>query len=1191
MRHRVLFLFMLMFINGFAQEITHNHSIHHAFIENKGQWHKEVLFQSKFTGGNMWVQQHGFLFHLQDFSETHEAHLGQVKSPSKKNKQSLIAFGFQNSNKITSIQKTGKTDSYYNYFIGNDQSKWTSDVRGYSEAVLQNLYDGIDLKLIEQESHLKYEFHVYPNTDYRQINVKISGHDKLQIDEKGNLLITAYAGQIMEEKPYSYQIKNGKIIDVPCKFTLNGSILSFELGAYDPTVPLVIDPTLIFATYAGSVTDNFGMTATYAHDGCAYSGGIVYGNAYPTPDNNAYDVSANFPFTNPPSPNPNYGITDVFISKYSPNGSTMLWTTFLGGGNYMNGTETVHSLIADENDNLYLYGATSSLDFPIVNGYQPMHAGGVSGANYYYNGVYYSNNGTDIFVAKISANGHNLLGSTYIGGSGNDGVNYKVTSGNYSTTTSYDSLTNNYGDQFRGEIMLDQAGNCVVASCTRSVNFPVLDAFQPVHGGAQDGVVFKLTSDLSSLLWSSYYGGSANDACYSVKIDSSYNVVVGGGTSSNNIPGTAGGWQSTYNGGKADGFVFKLAPSGQTLIQATYVGTPNLDQVFFIEIDRNDKIFLLGQSAGGTFPVMNVGYSNPGSSQFIAKLSEDLTTVEHSTVFGNGSSNINISPSAFMVDICGNIYMCGWGSNILLPTPLSGMPVTPDAFQGTSPNGFDFYLFVMKRDFSDILYASYLGGNIAKEHVDGGTSRFDKNGIVYQSACGGCPGHSDFPTTPGAHSSLNLSPNCNNLVFKFDFNLMPNAEFTTAQTLGCVPYTVTFDNNSSPSDSYLWDFGNGDTTSVIENPIITYTTPGTYTVKLYVTDSICLMTDSAEIIITVTDPIQLSTTPNQQLCVPDLLTLTAFTNGTATNFLWSDNLSFSPVLNSNTSDSSLTLTPTGPEIYYVRVSNPGCSRIDSVVVDFVGASLQLIGNDSLCFGETSLITAINSNASINFNYQWSPVGDIISGNGTNQVQIRPSQSQFIYVTATALNGCVVEDSIWIAVGNIPDSAINATADPYIVPVGGETKLTAFPQGYNYTWLPSGAVNNPTSQTTTAVIDEPILFTVLISDGICQKSDTVWVQAFPFVCDEPFVYVPNAFTPNGDGENDVLYVYGKMIQGILFRIYDRWGELVFETRERSGGWDGTFRGKLLDPDVYDYYLQVDCIDGLQNIIKGNITLMR
>lgn len=1187
MKHWIFLSFAFMLFNGFAQEIAHKHSIHHAFVENKGQWDEKVLFKSRFQGGNMWVQQHKFVFHLQDFGETNEAHVGKVASPKSENKQQVVHFNFQHSNEITTIEKSGKTDMYYNYFIGNDQRKWASDVRGYSEAVLQNLYDGIDLKLIEDELNLKYEFHVHPSTDPAQIRIEIAGHDKVSIDAKGNLNIVTPAGQIMEEKPYAYQVKNGKIIEIPCKFILNGAVLTFELGAYDPTVQLVIDPTLIFATYSGAVTDNFGMTATYAYDGSAYSGGTVYGNNYPTPDANAYDITSNFTVTQ----NPTYGITDVFISKYSPDGTTMIWTTFLGGGNGVNGTETVHSLIADQNDNLYLYGATSSLDFPIVNGYQSAHAGGTSGSNYYYNGVYYNAAGTDIYVAKLSANGHNLLASTYFGGSGNDGVNYKLTSGNYSTYASYDSLTNNYGDQFRGEVMLDQLGNCIVASCTRSTDFPVQNAFQPTLAGGQDGVVFKLSSDLSTLVWSSYYGGSNNDACYSVKVDSSYNVVVGGGTSSNNLPGTAGGWQSTYNGGKTDGFVFKLTPNGQTITQATYVGTPNLDQVFFIEIDRNDKVFLLGQSAGGTFPVLNATYSNAGSSQFIAKLNEQLTALENATVFGNGSSTINISPSAFMVDICGNIYVCGWGANILQSSLLSGMPVTPDAFQTNSPNGFDFYLFVLKRDFSDILYGSYLGGNQAQEHVDGGTSRFDKHGIVYQSACGGCGGFSDFPTTTGAHSMNNMSTRCNNLVFKFDFNLIPNAEFTADETIGCAPFTVTFDNFSSGSDSYLWDFGNNDTTSVIFNPTITYTTPGTYLVKLYVTDSICLLTDSAEITITVTDPIQLSTTPDQVLCTPNQLNLTAFTNGTADTFLWSDNPSMSPVLNGNTADSTLVITPSGPTTYYVQVSNPGCSRTDSVVVDFIGSSIDLVGDDTLCLGEISTLTAINSNPAVNFTYQWSPAGDIISGNGTNQVQVNPTQSQYIYVTATALNGCVAEDSIWIAVGSIPDSLINATANPAVVPTGGETELTALPSGYQYIWFPTNTVNSPYAQSTGATIDETTMFTVFISDGVCQKMDTVWVQAFPFVCDDPFVFVPNAFTPNADGENDVLYVYGAMIQGILFRIYDRWGELVFETTDRNKGWDGTFRGKLLDPDVYDYYLQVDCVGGLQNIIKGNITLMR
>ncbi|HLU87932.1 MAG TPA: T9SS type B sorting domain-containing protein [Taishania sp.] len=1188
MKQLILFLTIALSCSvGHTQEISHDHSIHHSFIENKGQWDPLVLFKSKFEGGNLWIQQNKFVFHLQDFSELYEAHVGKTTPIKSKNKQQVVHFNFVNSNKVTQIEKTGETEAYYNYFIGNDRTKWASGVKGYSEAKLYNLYDGIDLKLIENELHLKYEFYVRPQVDPNQIIIDIAGADKLQIDQKGNLLVYTQAGRIIEEKPYAYQVKNGKIIEVPCEFKLTGTILSFNLGKFDPSVELVIDPTLIFATYSGAITDNFGMTATYAYDGSAYSGGTIYGNNYPTPDLNAYDITSNFTVTN----NPGYGITDVFISKYSPDGTTMLWTTFLGGGNGNDGTETVHSLIADKDDNLYLYGATSSLDFPIVNGYQSTHAGGTSGSNYYYNGVYYNNNGTDIFVAKLSANGHNLLGSTYIGGSGNDGVNYKLTSGNYGSFAAYDSLTNNYGDQFRGEVMLDQFGNCIVASCTRSTNFPTKNAFQPNLAGGQDGVIFKLSSDLSSLLWSSYYGGTNNDACYSVKVDSSYNVVVAGGTSSTNLPGTSGGWKSTYNGGKTDGFILKLTQDGQNIIQATYVGTSNLDQVFFVEIDRNDKIYAIGQSQGGGFPVVNSTYSNPNSSQFIAKFNENLTVLENSTVFGNGSSTINISPSAFMVDICGNLYVCGWGANILQSTPLSGMPITPDAVQATSPNGFDFYLFVLKRDFSDILYGSYLGGNQAQEHVDGGTSRFDKQGIVYQSACGGCGGYSDFPTTPGAHSMNNMSTRCNNLVFKFDFNLIPKAEFTASQTTGCVPFTVTFNNFSSGSDSYLWDFGNNDTTSVIFNPTITYTSPGTYVVNLYVTDSICLMVDSAQITIVVLDSIDLSTSANQVLCAPSPLTLSATTNGTASTYEWSTSPTFNPILNSNTSDSTVTVTPQNPTTYYVRVSNGICSKVDSIFIDFIGSSVEISGNDTLCLGQTSTLTATNQNPLIDFTYTWSPADMIVSGQSSNTVVINPTQSQYIYLHASSNTGCTAVDSIWISVGSIPDSLINATANPNIIPVGGTTTLSAQPSGYSYVWNPPALVDQPMAQQTNATLETSTLFSVSITDGICTKTDTVWVQVYPFVCDEPFVFVPNAFTPNGDGENDVLYVYGSMIQGIIFRIYDRWGELVFETTNRNEGWDGTFRGKLLDPDVYDYYLDVECVDGLNNIIKGNITLMR
>jgi gliding motility-associated-like protein len=1169
-----------------AQEISHEHSIHHAFIENKGQWDESILFKTRFSGGNLWVQQNKFVFHLQDYSKMKEIHGNPLSNAVAEIKQTVVHVNFKGSNHVTQIEKNQPTNSYYNFFIGNDQSKWKSDIHGFGEAILKEFYNGIDLKIIEEQEQLKYEFHVQAKADPSKIILNYEGQDNVLIDKKGNLIIKTALGNIIEQKPYAYQIINGKINEVACNFAFENGDVKFKIGNYQTNAILVIDPVLIFATYSGSVTDNFGMTATFGNDGTAYSAGTVFGNAYPTPDNAAFDVNSNFTVAS----NATYGITDVFVSKYSSNGTNMLWTTFLGGGNAVQGTETAHSLICDNQDNLYIYGATSSTDFPIVNGYQVNHAGGVPNSNFYQNGVYFTGQGTDIYVAKISANGHNLLASTYMGGSLNDGINTKVTSGDYSIYAHYDSLTPNYGDQFRGEIMLDPSGNCLIASCSRSLDFPVLNAFQTSNAGNLDGVLFKLSPNLSTLIWSSYFGGTNNDACYSVKIDSSFNVIFAGGTSSNNLNFMTGGWQPTFNGGKADGFVVKLNPAGNTVQNASYVGTTNSDQTFFVEIDRNDNVFLLGVSSGGLFPVLNAGFVNPNSCQFVIKLDPTLTTNLNSTVFGNGTGIPNISPAAFMVDICGNIYISGWGGHILQSTPLSGMPISPNAFQSTT-DGFDFYLLVIERGFSAMMYGSYIGDPSSREHVDGGTSRFDKNGVVYQSVCGGCGGFSTFPTTPGAWSTNNLSSNCNNIVFKFDFQLIPNAEFTANQTLGCASFNVNLDNFSTTSDSYLWDFGNGDTTSVIFNPSITYSTPGIYEIYLYVTDSVCLLTDTAKITITVTDSIQLAVPLTIELCTPVPVLLTANSFGTASYFIWSTSPNFTDTLNVNTSDSVCSVTPNGSTTYYILAGNDGCNQMDSLQVEFVSSALILSANDSICSGDITTITAVNLNPNISFSYNWSPDSVIVSPTVSSQIQVQPLVTQYIYVSATASNGCIIEDSILIAVSAIGNGLVNASASETLVPEGGTVTLVAEPNGLSYQWSPEQGVTNPTMQTTTATINQSTLFTLTATDGICTKSDTVLVQTFGFICGDSYIYIPNAFSPNGDAENDVLYVRGQLIDKMIFRVFDRWGEMVFESQDRSIGWDGTFRGKKMDPDVYDYYLKAVCIDGDEAIIKGNITLLK
>ncbi|MEN9987582.1 MAG: hypothetical protein RLZZ585_621 [Bacteroidota bacterium] len=1327
------------------EEIPHNEI---QFIENKGQWPSVVQFQSSVSGGKLWIGDSSILFQLQDLSDQHKAHydLKNVENPSVKS--ALIQQKFLGSGTDKLLMKEGRSTHYYNYFLGNDSTKWTHDVHAYSEVEYEHFYPDIHLLWESDKNALKYSFFVEPGANPNEIRWSYAGEFNSVRIRDGRLILKTAIGEIIEQRPFAYQLIDGKKFPVLCSYKEQEGIYSYVLGKYDDEFPLVIDPVLVFATYNGSVSDNFGMTATYGNDGSAYSAGMVYGNNFPIPNANSFDISPNFT-----SIAGSYGITDVFVTKYNPTGTNMLWSAFLGGGDMTQGTETAHSLICDSLNNIYVFGATSSTNFPTTAGaFQTTHGGGTTGANFLFNGVYFSGQGTDMYISKIASNGQNLLASTYVGGSDNDGVNYRSTALPYNSVAAYDSLTTNYGDQFRGEIMLDSLNNVYIASCTRSTNFPTLNAFQAVKSAGQDGVIFKLNAAFSSLLFSSYYGGNNSDACYSVKLDTLGAIVFAGGTCSTNLLGTSGAYQPSFQGGKTDGFVVKLVPSGTSIQKASYVGASNYDQVFFVEIDRLNQIFLLGQSVGGTFPVNNAPYSNPGSSQFILKLNPNLTTNLASTVIGNGSPSINISPAAFLVDICGNMYVSGWGANILQSVPISGMPISPNAFQSTT-TGFDFYLMVVQNDFSGLLYGSYIGGSLAQEHVDGGTSRFDKNGVVYQSVCGGCGAHSDFPTSPGAWSSSNNSSNCNNLVFKFDFQLIPSASFTTNNVAGCTDLTVDFQNTSTQLDSYLWDFGNGDTTSVIFNPSITYTQAGTYNVNLYVTDSVCLLTDTANIQVLVLDSIQLNVLDTISLCSSNPFELVAFHNGTGTQFIWSQSPNLTNPLN-NLNDSTATVAT--PGWYFIEVSNPYCSKMDSVFLAFdvplqaifsiddtLGCapftlnlnnsstfttdflwdlgngtldsinfnptvtfsnpgtySIQLTISDSIClgqdsysmdvqvsapllanlqdtiflcqsvettltpiltglatsyvwsnfadfgdtlnmdlqnpilslvdpqnqtyyfqadngycsvidsvhvsiFGESIFIQSQDSicitsvlqlqalnNGSGSFTYLWSSPNVVISPNNQANAQCTLPGSQYVYLQATSPQGCVVLDSQFVYVSTFNSGNVLATANPNIIMPGGTTQLTGIvPTNASFTWSPTFGMVNPSSLQSMVSPLETMIYTLTATDGLCTKSDTAIVKVYEIVCDEPYVFVPNAFTPNGDQENDVLYVRGLWIEKCILRIFDRWGELVFETTDQNYGWDGTYKGKKLDPDVFDYYLEVDCIGGSRNIVKGNITLMK
>ncbi|MBC8045578.1 MAG: gliding motility-associated C-terminal domain-containing protein [Fimbriimonadaceae bacterium] len=805
------------------------------FIQNNGQWNNKVELKADVYGGTLFLEKNCLTWNFSTISEVTQ-HTDHPNTSNTNNTVKGHAFKtyFLHANNNVQIAGTEKYSNYYNYFVGDDETRWKGNVPAFAKVLYENLYENIDATVYSSDGNIKYDFIIKPNADVSKIQLQYEGLNAIQI-VNGNLELITSINKIIELKPYAYQQYGDYKIEVICYYKLNGNIISFEFpNGYDVNTELIIDPaTLIFASYSGSTADNWGYTATYDADGNLYGAGIVFGTGYPT-TTGAYEEE----FVG----GTGFFACDVGISKFTPDGTDLIYSTYLGGTK----NELPHSLVVDSADQLIVYGTTASDDFPTPTGTYDDTFGG--GDNITVTSVVEFASGSDVFVTKINAAGDAIIGSTYIGGSENDGLNIGE--------TGY-----NYGDHARGEVVVDIFGNCYIASCTKSSDLPTTSGVvQTDIAGDQDGFVAKLNNDLSILTWCTYIGGGDNDGVYSIKKAVSDEFIVCGGTESDDFPTLPSALNPDYLGGDVDGFVCRLSGDATSFIGSTFIGTDQYDQTYFVEVDDEDNVYVTGQTKGA-YPVTAGVYTNPNSSQYITKLNNDLTSIIYSTVFGTGSSNVNLVPSAFLVDNCKNVYFSGWGGSINVSYGsgfgntmgyTTDLPVTGDAFQ-SSTDGSDYYFIAFEKDAGDLIYATFFGGSSTQEHVDGGTSRFDKKGRIYQAVCAGCGSSDAFPTTDGVWSEDNGSSNCNLGVIKFEFNFIgPNADFViTPEFEGCEPFTVEFDNNSEFADFFDWDFGDGGS-SDLEEPTHTYTEPGTYTVLLIASDpEACDPVDSAIAIVEV----------------------------------------------------------------------------------------------------------------------------------------------------------------------------------------------------------------------------------------------------------------------------------------------------------------------------------------------------
>jgi gliding motility-associated-like protein len=456
------------------------------------------------------------------------------------------------------------------------------------------------------------------------------------------------------------------------------------------------------------------------------------------------------------------------------------------------------------------------------------------------------------------------------------------------------------------------------------------------------------------------------------------------------------------------------------------------------------------------------------------------------------------------VDVCNRIYCSGWGGVTNAVSNGGGgghtydLTTTPGAFQSTTDSS-DFYLIIIEDNASTLSYATFFGGNLATEHVDGGTSRFDRKGVVYQSVCAGCGGFSDFPTTPGAVSDTN-NASCNIAVFKFDPEFPLTIANFTAPDLTC-ENNVQFNNLSYGNNTYWWDFGDGQN-SAAENPNHIYSNPGFYEVTLYTSD------------------------------------------------------------------------PTS------------CNLQDSIrkTIEIKAHQYQELDSLFLCKGE-SVQLSVPTQA--DFDYSWSPTSFL--SNPTSVNPLASPEDSIQYYLIGNLGDCTDTISQYIAVFEVP---LSVSEDQELC--GNPVWLFAESnQDAIVNWSASPDFSNPQNDSLLVFVPGP--YYAQAQQLGCTTSTLSRVSLSPDCCTEEKITIPNAFSPNEDGQNDLYLIRDEdanIIESLDLQIFNRWGQKVFETKDKAKGWDGYFQGKLLNTAVFDYHLTIGCIGGEKTFFKkGDITLVR
>lgn len=841
------------------------------FIENQGQADRSVKYYERSRGRVISFTEGGAIFSF-------------AGDPKRNLLPESLTLTLLAARKDLDVSAEEPQAGKVNYLIGKDPARWRTGIPTFRSVVYRDAYPGVDLRFYGNERRLEYDILVKPAGDPSLVRFQYGGAKSLEVEASGDLSVRMNGGrQVIQKKPVIYQEIDGKRVLIEGSFKTDGMVCRIDVPSYDPRHALVIDPVIDFSTYLGGTDTDEAAGIAVDSSGNIYVAGLTYSFDFPRAGSplqpifgggnsdafvtkisasasgtslvyatylgggdddeahaiavdssgNAYvagiTYSTDFPLENPiqqakTAPADQY---DAFVAKLDPNGSALVYSTYLGGSN----DDYAQGIAVDSSGNAYVTGSTFSgatgspedLPFPTTAGAFQTELKGTVNA----------------FVTKINAAGSAWAYSTYLGGEADDHGN---------------------------AIAVDSTGAAYVAGDSDSYKFPVKKAFQGKLKGMINAFVAKLNPAGTALVYSTYLGGSNADEAYGIAVDASGNAYVTGLTASENFPTTPKAYKRAFQGGDWDAFATKIKASGNVLAYSTYLGGSGDDEAYAIAVDGGGGACVTGFTDSADFPVQNPVQETIHSERdaFVTQLAADGGSLAFSSFLGGSEDD---EGHAIAMDARGDAYIAGYTLSFepseLFPNAI-GFP-TADPIQSDSAGASDVFVTKIVFPFYADFNADPASGppplKVTFTDASARAVKWNWNFGNGKTSTKQNPPAVTYKEGRDYTVTLTVQDVSGNEAQKQKTIHVtppppPVAGFTASHETGVAPLTVTFKSVSTGSiDSYAWDFGDaGQPTAGAsgKNAVHKYATAGTFTATLAVTGP--GGTDAASRLITVTPP-------------------------------------------------------------------------------------------------------------------------------------------------------------------------------------------------------------------------------------------------------------------------------------------------------------------------------------------------